>query len=383
MNAMPNRSDVSNTANPMTSQLPWNQHPLVRSPVGRTIGDLLALRPRHQPLDGFDDVYCDFVDYIVRCTHRIWEEKDIGLCRTHYADDVVMHTLAGPAKGRETVVQGTLGALAAYADRQVIAEDVIWCEDAPTVFYSSHRITSRSTLEGSDALYGAASGAAQMATTVADCLVRENRIVEEWLFRDNARAALQMGYAPRVVALTQAEGDKAGDPQRHAWRRQWMDKVRSAQQAWPEAGHPAEGPMRMLRAAWVDDLYGEAAAAVSPSIEVRWPTGRRGWGRGYLIGCLVQLRAQLHDFHFNIEHWAARPLPNGEVAVALRWAGCGVHASQGAWGPASGREILVAGSSHYVLRNGRIVRDQTVFDELAVLRQVLGGLGADLPGATQ
>ena len=357
----------------------WNQCPQVRSPVGRPIGDLLAPRARQQALNGFDAVYSDFVDYIVRCTHRIWEEKDIGLCRTHYADDVVMHTLAGPSRGRESVVQGTLGALAAYADRQVIAEDVIWSEDAPALFYSSHRITSRSTLEGHDALYGSAGGAAQMATTVADCLVRDNLIIEEWLYRDNARAALQMGHAPRAVALAQAEGDRTGDVQRHAWRQRWIDDVRSAVQAWPESGHPAEGPMRMLRAAWVDDLYGEAAAAVSPSIEVRWPTGRRGWGRGYLIGCLVQLRAQLHDFHFIIEHWAARPLPNDEVAVALRWAACGVHASPGAWGTPSKREILVAGSSHYVLRQGRIVRDQTVFDELAVLRQVLGGLGAEAP----
>jgi hypothetical protein len=368
----------------MTALPSWNQHPEVRSPAGRTIADLLAVRPRQQPLEGFEAVYSDFVDYIVRCTHRIWEEKDIGLCRTHYADDVVMHTLAGPSRGREAVVQGTLGALAAYADRQVIAEDVIWSEDAPGTFYSSHRITSRSTLEGRDALYGnALPGAAQMATTVADCLVRQNLIVEEWLFRDNARAALQMGHAPRSVAQAQADADRAGDPARHAWRDEWMQQVRRATQAWPEAGHPAEGPMRMLRKAWVDDLYGEAMAAVSPSVEVRWPTGRRGWGRGYLAGCLVQLRAQLHDFRFHIEHWAARPLPNDEVAVALRWAGCGRHASPGAWGPASGREILVAGSSHYVLRQGRIVRDQTVFDELAVLRQVLGGLGADAAGEGQ
>ncbi|HLL09693.1 MAG TPA: ester cyclase [Rubrivivax sp.] len=362
----------------MTTQQPWNQHPQVRSPVGRPIGELLAARQRHQPLDGFDAEYHDFVDYIVRCTHRIWEQKDIGLCRTHYADDVVMHTLAGPAHGREAVVQSTLGALAAYADRQVVAEDVIWSEDAPGLFYSSHRITSRSTLEGRDGVYVTApGGAAQMATTVADCLVRQNLIVEEWLYRDNARAALQMQHEPQVVAHAQAEADRLGDPQRHAWRTQWIDQVRSATQAWPEAGHPAEGPMRMLRTALVDDLYGEAMATVSPSVEVRWPTGRRGWGHGYLIGCLVQLRAQLHDFRFVVEHWTARPLPNDEVAVALRWAACGVHASQGAWGPASGREILVAGSSHYVLRQGRIVRDQTVFDELAVLRQVLGGLGAD------
>ena len=378
------QSHLSDERSAVAAPLPWDQHPQVRSPAGRPIGELLARRERQQPLDGFDAEYSDFVDYIVRCTHRIWEEKDIGLCRTHYADDVVMHTLAGPACGREAVVQGTLGALAAYADRQVIAEDVIWSEDEPALFYSSHRITSRSTQEGSDALYGAANGAAQMATTVADCLVRDNLIVEEWLYRDNARAALQMQHSPRAVAQAQADVDRQGDPQRHVWREQWMNRVCGAVQAWPEAGHPAAAPMQLLRTAWVDDLYGEAAAGVSDSIEVRWPTGRRGWGRGSWIGCLVQLRAQLHDFHFNVEHWAARPLPNGEVAVALRWAGCGVHASQGAWGAASGRRILVAGSSHYVLREGRIVRDQTVFDELAVLRQVLGGLDTDAPtGAAQ
>jgi len=213
---------------------PWNQHPQVRSPAGRAIADLLAQRSRQQPLDGFDPAYADFVDYIVRCTHRIWEEKDIGLCRTHYANDVVMHTLAGPSRGCEAVVQGTLGALAAYADRQVVAEDVIWSEDAPGLFYSSHRITSRSTLEGSDAQYGAANGAAQMATTVADCLVRDNRIVEEWLYRDNARAALQMQHAPRAVALAQAEADRAGDSQRHAWRRQWIDRVRTRSRPGPK-----------------------------------------------------------------------------------------------------------------------------------------------------
>ena len=357
----------------------WDQLPAVRSPAGRTAAELLAQRPRLQALQGFDPVYSDIVDYIVRCTHLIWEEKNVGLCRTHYADSCVMHTLNGPASGLEVVVQGTLGTLAAYADRQVIADDVIWSEDSPGLFYSSHRITSRSTLEGTDAMYGQATGRAQMATTVADCVVRENLIVEEWLFRDNARAALQMQQEPGAIARAQAQADRAGDPARHAWRQVWLDKTRSLSQNWPDSDHPAYGPARLLRTAWCDDMYGDAAGQVSPSIEVLWPTGRNGWGRGYWIGCLMQLRAQLKDFALSVEHWAARPLPNDEVAVALRWSACGVHAGPGPWGPPTGREILVAGSSHYVLRNGRIVRDQTVFDELAVLRQVHGGLGADAP----
>ena len=364
---------------PMTAA--WNQLAEVRSPAGRTAAELLAEGPRRQALPGFAPVYRDIVDYIVRCTHRIWEEKDIGLCRTHYADDCVMHTLNGPSCGVNTVVQGTLSALSAFADRQVIAEDVIWSEDAPGLFYSSHRITSRSTHEGVDALYGAGAGKDQMATTVADCLVRENLIVEEWLFRDNARAALQMGHLPRAVAMAQAEADRLGDPARHAWRQDWIDRVRGQEQKpkGPDPEHPASGPARLLDAAWRADLYGEAAREVSPSIEVCWPTGRNGWGRGYWAGCLMQVRAQLHRFTMAIDHWAARPLPHGEVAVALRWSACGVHAGTGPWGPPTGREILVAGSSHYVLRNGRIVRDQTIFDELAVLRQVHGGLGAQAP----
>ena len=150
----------------MSTSLPWNQLPDVRSPVGRTAAELLEVRPRRQALAGFEPVYSDIVDYIVRCTHRIWEEKDVGLCRTHYADSCVMHTLNGPSSGLENVVQGTLTALTGYADRQVIAEDVIWSEDSPGLFYSSHRITSRSTLEGADAVYGQATGLAQMATTV-------------------------------------------------------------------------------------------------------------------------------------------------------------------------------------------------------------------------
>ena len=101
------------------------------SPVGRPMREQLEEGPRRQALDGFEPVYRDIVDYIVRCTHRIWEEKNVGLCRTHYSDDCELHTLAGPAVGMEVVTQNTVGSLASYADRVVMAEDVIWSEDAP------------------------------------------------------------------------------------------------------------------------------------------------------------------------------------------------------------------------------------------------------------
>ena len=62
---------------------------------------------RKQPMRGYDDTYVDIVDFIVRVTHRIWEEKDIGHiydCYRHnarvtVAGIVVARQRPGTAKG--------------------------------------------------------------------------------------------------------------------------------------------------------------------------------------------------------------------------------------------------------------------------------------------
>jgi hypothetical protein len=354
----------------------WDQDPQVLSPVGRPMREMLEEGPRRQPLDGFDPVYRDFVDYIIRCTHRIWEEKNVGLCRTHYSDDCVMHTLAGPSVGAEVVTQNTVTSLASYADRLVLAEDVIWSEDAPGVFYSSHRISSRATHFGDEPLIGQATMRGNGVTTIADCKVVANLIVEEWLVRDNAAALWQVGADPRAIAMAAAAADREGDPSRHGWRAEALAATRNESDVEIEEGHPAAPLAAMLRSAFVDDLYGDAATILSPTAEVRWPSGRRGYGRGYWVGCLLQLNNALHDRAFRCEHVAARPLPHGDVAVALRWTLAGVHKGTGVWGEPSGRELWLLGVSHYRIREGQVIEDVTVFDEVGILRQIVGGLGA-------
>ncbi len=355
----------------------WNDHPEVLSPVGRRFADLIEVGPRRQELPGYEPVYRDFVDYIVRCTHRIWEQKDIGLCRTHYSSDCVMHTLAGPQVGCEVVVQNTIGALAMSSDRQVIAEDVIWSDDGDKGdgnLYSSHRIISSSTHLGDDATLGPATRHEAGARTIADCLCRENRIIEEWLVRDNLRAVWQVGGDPWEIAKSQAASDREGDQTRHAWRAAEIARVRAGGDVAIAADHPAKLPAEALIAALRHDLFGEAAEAFSPGAEIRWPSNRHGYGRGYWIGCLTQLRGALQRPAITIDHIAARPLPRGDIAVALRWSVAGLHAGGGVWGPASGHDLLILAISHYRLRAGAIVEDITVFDELAVLRQICGGL---------
>ncbi|MFM9976688.1 MAG: ester cyclase [Sphingomonadaceae bacterium] len=354
----------------------WDACPEVRSPVGRSLADLLAEGPQRQDLPGYEPVYRDFVDYIIRCTHRIWEQKNVGLCRSHYSEDCRIHTLAGPVTGVAAVVQNTISTLAATPDRLLIGEDVIWSDDGDGHHYSSHRIVSRSTHMGDDPLLGTATLRANGVMTIADCLCRENRIVEEWLVRDNLRGVLQVGGDGWAVAAAQAAADGEGDQARHGWRTDWIARTRSEGDVAIPADHPAHGPARMLALALREDRYGDAAAHLSPAAEVRWPTNRHGYGRGFWIGCWTQIRGALHDVSFRLEHVAARPLPGGDVAVGLRWALAGTHRGDGLWGPASGRDLLVVAVSHYRLRGDRILEDITVFDELAVLRQIRGGLGA-------
>lgn len=354
----------------------WDQDPAVLSPAGRPMREQLEEGARRQALAGFEPVYRDIVDYIVRCTHRIWEEKNVGLCRTHYSEDCVLHMLAGPAVGREVVTQNTVGSLASQADRLVMAEDVIWSEDAPGEFYSSHRIISRATHFGDEPLIGPATMRGTGVSTIADCKVIANRIVEEWLVRDNTTALWQVGADPRIIAAAAAEADREGDPSRHAWRNEALAATRNQGDIAIADGHPAAPIAAMLRAAFADDLFGAAARRFSPSAEVRWPSRRHGFGRGYWIGCVTQLCNGLHSRAFRCEHVAARPLPHGDVAVAVRWSLAGTHKGTGVWGEPSGRELWLLAASHYRLRGGMIVEDMTVFDEVSVLRQIAGGLGA-------
>ncbi|MEE4209794.1 MAG: hypothetical protein V2I43_11060 [Parvularcula sp.] len=354
----------------------WDQDPQVLSPVGRSIIELLEEGPRRQELEGFEPVYRDFVDYIIRCTHRIWEEKNIGLCRTHYSDDCVMHTLAGPSVGAEVVTQNTIGALATYSDRVVLGEDVIWSEDAPGEFYSSHRITSQATHFGDEAMVGNATMRAAGVTTIADCKVIANKIVEEWLVRDNTTALWQVGAEPKDIAKKLAEADKDGHQKRHRWRTEAIERTRNEPSIDIPADHPAEPFAHMLSTAFTEDLFGVGAQCLSPTVELRWPSRRRGFGRGFWVGCMMQLASVLHDRAFRCEHIAARPLPHGDIAVALRWSLTGRHAGAGVWGEPSGRDIYILAVSHYRVRAGLAVEDVTVFDEVSVPRQIFGGLGA-------
>ena len=133
---------------------------------------------KSQALSGFDDEFIDIVDYIIRITHRIWEQKNVGLCYKYYGDICPVFTLGAYSECVEQVVQGTLKTIAAFPDRSLIGENVIWKEEEDETYYSSHLITSIMTNTGNSD-FGLATNRTGRVTTIADCVCFENKIIKE------------------------------------------------------------------------------------------------------------------------------------------------------------------------------------------------------------
>ena len=106
------------------------------------ISQRLAQNERRQSMKGFDEEYTDIVDYIIRCTHRIWEEKGMGLCYTHYAHNAVIHTSEGIVYGRDEWTRRSIDGLAAFPDIRLFGDEVIWTGNDQDGFHTSHRIVA-------------------------------------------------------------------------------------------------------------------------------------------------------------------------------------------------------------------------------------------------
>lgn len=93
-------------------------------------------RPRVQSMRGFDPLYTDIVDYIVRCTHRIWDERDVGLIYTHYTHNCVLYGVLGTMYDRESIVRETIQRIVELPDRRGMATSIVWRGDDVNGFYT-------------------------------------------------------------------------------------------------------------------------------------------------------------------------------------------------------------------------------------------------------
>ena len=149
-------------------------------------------------MQGFDNKFKDFPDYILGITNEIWEQR-IETLNNYYSDSIIVRSPEGIVIGNKKVINATKNTLKEFPDRELLGEDVIWSGSPNDGMLSSHRILSTATHNGKG-VFGDATGKKLVYRVIADCHAINNKISDEWLVRDQGAIVRQLGWKPEECA---------------------------------------------------------------------------------------------------------------------------------------------------------------------------------------
>lgn len=330
---------------------------------------------KRQPMQGFDEDYVDIVDYIIRCTHKIWEQRNIGLIYSHYAHNVLIHTTDGMTYGRDKVIADSIKTMAAFPDVRLFGDDVIWSGNDQDGFHSSHRIVWVASNTGYS-IYGPPTGRRVVRLGIAHCFVKENRVVEEWIARDELALIRQLGFNEFELARKMAERDYAqGIKSPVPVGTGEIDRLQGQNPPQPVLGSTAEFEPenffhRFFQEVWNWRMFGKLNEYFVPNYQARVPTNRELYGLGDLSAYITQLIAAFPDTRMSLDHICALGNEAEGYRVAVRWTMQGTHQGPGYYGEPSGKRVRLMGISHYLVNGGKVVREWTTYDEFALLKQI-------------
>ncbi len=304
--------------------------------------------------------------YIIDVTYKIWEERGIGRIRDWYAVDCPVRTPHGVTNSVESVVQSTLETLHEFPDRQLLPEDII-IGDTSEGFLSSHRVRSTATHSG-NGFFGLATNRPIMMLTIADCLCEKDRVVEEWLVRDQAGMALQLGCDP--VELGKGLGEKK--PENYSIGNDSMTKRWSDPNGITIIGSKeiSDRIIKTYDSIWNDKNLNIMEENYDRAIRFEGPTAHLSYGRFRTGNFFKSVLASIPDGRFQPHHIIVKQETEKAVRVALRWSYCGSHNGRGRYGAPSGVPLALLGISQFELRQGRIVNEWLLLDETAIYAQI-------------
>jgi len=101
-----------------------------------------------------------------------------------------------------------------------------------------------------------------------------------------------------------------------------------------------------------------------------YPGKRDFYGHDEVGAFWGDLFAAMPDAEFRLEHVADIPYLGDAQDIAVRWSLAGHHSGGGLYGAPTGAPVYILGVSHWRVMNGRIREDVTVWDDVAVRRQI-------------
>ena len=328
---------------------------------------------RHHSMRGFDDTYVDIIDYVVRITHRIWEEKDIGHIYDTYSHKSKVNDDSGLQYGRDKIVADTVHTINAFPDIRLYADEIIWAGDDEVGFHTSHRAVIMGHNTGYSR-YGPPTGRKITCWAIANCVSLNNEIFEEWVIYDTANLIQQLGFDVREKARefgNQLDVDSL------------KDRRSGAPERLPGQGRPAQLTMAEKSSFDVLDFIhvtyhniwnrrnlNAVHDAYVPNMLFRGSTNRVYYGRGGYQSFILWMMAMFPDLALQVDdvYWMGND-EDGYV-TSVRWSIVGTHRGMGIYGPPTNRQVYMWGISQHRIKQGKITEELMLFNEFAVMQQI-------------
>ncbi len=324
---------------------------------------------RNQPLEGFLSDYTDIVDYIIRCTHKMWEEGGLGLLYQHYAENTVVWSDWGVSYGRERTMEYVIQRQSSFPDLRGYADDVIWAGDDRAGFRTSHRGTQIGHNYG-PSKYGPATGRRIQFQSIANCVVLNNRVTEEWLVHDEMTVVRQLGLDVDQVLRDLTEQMSAGAPAdiiAEVPRVQGQTTPASYQPKRPGQFDVEDFVRLAFNEIWNWRLFNRIPTYYAANTPLHAPSDRQLYGHGQIRAFVLAVLAAFPDGMIEIDDVYWNGNEEEGYRAAIRWTFRGTHRGFGIYGKATGRSIRLIGSTHQRIKDGKIVEEWTFFNELALL----------------
>ncbi len=326
-----------------------------------------------QSMRGFEETYRNIIDYIVRITYKIWEDRDVEYIGDTYSAASRVYDDYGLQLGNQKIISDTYHTTGAFSDIQLLADEIVWAGNDEVGFHTSHRTIIRGTNDG-ESKYGPATNKYIDVLVIANCVALENEIFLEHVLYNNSSMLQQLGHKLDDI-VPQLVGDApAGWPRdTDTWR-----ALRSATSpATPiSVADPVDGfDVDRFARATIDSLwnsrdFGTLNTAYASDFPFAGPTDRAFSGGEPYKDLLVSLFAAFPDLEVNVDevYWMGND--NDGYLTSERWSAEGTHTGAGLFGEPTGKPVQIWGITQHHIVNGRIVAEWMLFNELDLMMQI-------------
>jgi predicted ester cyclase len=319
-----------------------------------------------QDLPGFDKKYNNIVDYILKITEEIWEDKEVYVINDTYRKDILIHTGARKINGVDKVIKGTFDTLDSFPDRKMGAEAVVWSKDQEGVFYSSHRIGSHATNLGST-IFGEATGKKVFFRTIADCRVKDNKIFEEWLVRDNLTVLQQLGFNP--IEMAKKDNTYEAVKPNFTFNKTYknLDKTNLNGR---KLTSQEELIYNLFNTIWKENSANNIQEFYTDFSTLYAICNNNIKGKIAIQSHLNTFLNSFKNFKVKLERITSNKLEDGTTEIAARWFVNGIYKAGGILGDALEKEVLIPVITHYHIKDQKIKDEWMVFDGFDAICQI-------------